>query len=236
MLRKLFTISVMLLLLAAPVDAASIINGVTGYTVINGVTTPTVVNGVAQTWTSEHSDTFDIAADADDWMVYGQGAVYSGLSYVSNVNGLFVRRYLQSGIHQVACGLLRWNTASLPDTATITSVTIKLKRNAVAVIDENPGYGLYMDWHNWTPTPGSGDWAKEPTSDAYNGPYTVTNLAAINTEFTFTLLNPNGKINLTGYTGIRILIGSGEPINNNQIEFQSFPSSYFSRMTIVSQY
>lgn len=50
MFKKLFTCLVMLLLLAAPVDAANIINGVTGYTVINWVTAPTVVNGVMQSW------------------------------------------------------------------------------------------------------------------------------------------------------------------------------------------
>lgn len=128
--------------------------------------------------------------------------------------------------YRVACTLLRFDTSALPDTAQISGATLKLKVAGKANTD---GMSVLMEWYvgaNWPID--SNDWTMDPASPAiiWYGP--IGGLPAVGSWLIVPLMYVSTGINLTGYTGIRILVWGapfGGPTGDNSASFATQESA-----------
>lgn len=164
--------------------------------------------------------TFNVAASADDGSATGIVATaYPPPAATSNVTetSTQVKRSVATSIYTVTVGLLRWNTATLPAGATITSATLRIQLGSKAVTD---GRSLVAEWYaasNWPIDTGDYTTTAPTTPAATLAISSITN-AALN-DLVFTDLS---GINPTGYTGVRLQISGGQPTGNNQVNFSTF--------------
>ena len=154
--------------------------------------------------------TFNIAATADDAeCVALDDPSYPPAFDYCTTSGTDARatKTKSGSLYTVLVGLFKWDTSSLPDTATISSATFTGYMTAAASCDSR---NYTADWHTWT-TPGSGDFTATAGTDAIAG--TAISGISASSDNTFTLSNPT-TISLTGYTGLRTHISGGAPTCN----------------------
>ena len=112
--------------------------------------------------------------------------------------------------------LLRFDTSSLADGATVTQAVLKIY---VQAIDDNDNRSLNVEWYTpsaWPPVDAS-DFAVSVGSTA--GAFDITGLtsSAVNN---LTLSSP-ASVNLTGYTTLRLGISGGAPVGQARVDFAS---------------
>jgi hypothetical protein len=156
--------------------------------------------------------TFDIAATADDG--YAKRTTSDGLyssvptATLGAATGAAVeaasRNQITGPNYVVGNVLLRWDTSSIPDTATITSAQLKLFADDVFDADS---LRLIADYYDFGGTADSSDWtyliASPNAISEANG--LQLNTVETTTDQTLTLdLENVTNISKTGYTGIRL--------------------------------
>lgn len=129
---------------------------------------------------------------------------------------LSVRREFIAQWYYVFVVLLRWDTSSLFDDATVLSATLRLHTSETGISDVD-SRSLTVEWYD-AGTIGAEDYAATAVGDAHAG----TALSAIvpSADNDFALLAPT-SVNLTGYTGLRLHISGGVPSGSNIVDFAS---------------
>lgn len=155
----------------------------------------------------------------DDKMAYRSGAVYPATGAITHFTtdaNLTVWRALLGNYNQSNI-LIKWNTASLPDTANITSATLRTYVISKANADS---LSIAMDWRVLDGT--SSDFSHAPLTTAHSG----TAISAITASQTYDFALTNlSNISKTGYTGVRLHVteraSDAAPTGNNNIVIAS---------------
>lgn len=162
------------------------------------------------------TDPFPIANDTDDQFIQRTDNYPPTGTITRDSTGsiTFVARDL-SGVYVVSCGLLRFDTSSLPDTAVISAASLQLY--ATSKVDTN-SLSLVAGWYAWNET--NSDWTNSPETNAHSG----TPIASLVVSATndFSLINLS-NINKTGLTYLRLHItqraSDAAPSGNNHAAF-----------------
>ena len=183
--------------------------------------------------------TFAVAAGADDGDVKVNNML-SGLPYppatapIVTVDGTTVgmrRSGPTFSGYEVRVGLLRFDTSSLPDGATVTAATLRLHVTGRTVTNGRSVVGEWYDAAQW-PLDGA-DYALSAASSAHAG----TPLASLAVGSQSELLLQNlGAVSRTGSTGIRLHIDGGEPNGENGLYFASSEHATLPEAQLVVSY
>lgn len=165
--------------------------------------------------------TYDIASNLDQATASRAAASWAGVpTGTFNQGGGATDTFSKSlfgGTYTVHNSLMRWNTASLPDDATVTSAVLKIWVNAKGDPD-NVDYAC--DYYTWGGSPAvSGDWEQSSSGDAI-ATIDATSLTtgAVN-NLSFTGLT---GISLSGYFGLRIAPKTtAQPTGDNFVDWAS---------------
>jgi hypothetical protein len=168
------------------------------------------------------TDTFSVATGLDDGLVgresasAGEWPVTGSFTVLDTFTNIFVRKGQFPTFSDCAVALLRFDTSTIPDNATITAATLRLQTVAMGVLTDRDIQVGYYDPANWPID--SGDWsgADNPGSDA--GVFPITDFA-VGTQEDLVLSNPS-SVSKTGYTGFRISISGAEPALDNPNDYR----------------
>ncbi len=168
-------------------------------------------------------DTVYVAASGDDGQISCSGASYPpiGLPTADTTSFYIIPDKLYAGTYGVYVGLLRWDTSFLPDDAIVLADTLVFRE---AISSQNPdGRQLTAEWYpasNW-PIDAT-DWTSTVGTDALAGsPIAFTG----GIWYKICLDNATG-ISLIGYTGMRLHISGGAPVEDNYVIMSSKNATY----------
>lgn len=164
---------------------------------------------------------FTIAVGTDDGLVHGHSASYPA-TYLSTTS---IQTFVAPGNdfntpnYNFDVILLRWDTSSLPDNATITSAVLRLWMNGRSTVNAGP-YVFKAEWYAFGGTAGSGDYTTTVSNSAHVG--TNMDFFATPASYDYTLQNLS-NISLTGYTGMRLFMDGPQPTTTaNYLSFDTF--------------
>jgi hypothetical protein len=130
------------------------------------------------------------------------------------------QRSFAGAAYSVQNGLLRFNTAALPDTATVVSAT--LIPHLIAPPVSADGLSLTGEWYNWGPSVGAEDFSLSAASSAFSVP--ATSLVAGANQIP--LSAPAINVSRTGYTYLRTHISQrpadAPPTGVNSVKLGQF--------------
>ena len=173
--------------------------------------------------TPDNVATFAVAADADDGGGFKTGSTWPISTFGGNDGdtggALVLSKYFSGGTYAVDQGFARWDTSSIPDTATITSATLSAYCQNIADGSASRSFGAV--WY---------DFGGEPTVAADIDPdetfassvITKVRLNVITSaaENTFTVTDFTG-INKTGWTGVRMGVDGGQPTADDEFSIRN---------------
>jgi hypothetical protein len=181
--------------------------------------------------------TFAASAGLDDGDVTvsrAQSAGYppSGTPVVNTTSSSAAAgRRLVKKIYSVSDLLLEFDTSSLPDDATITSVQLRF---VVTGKGDANNRNLVGEWYDATLWPIDGaDWILSVGTDALTG-IDVTTLI-VNATTTLTLTNP-ASVSLTGLSALRLGIDGGQPSGNNSVQVSTFENASKPKPQLIVTY
>lgn len=175
------------------------------------------------------TDTFTIADITHDGWARGTGASYPpSATDVSTTADAGPLKLTSGGTFEIRVGLLRWDTSSLPDDATITAATLRYWQNAK---QNDNARQLTAEWYD-AGTIGTEDYTSTVGTDAHAG--TDIDLLTTNADNDLALTNIE-NISKSGFTGLRLHISGGEPPGINFIGVQSLddPSNPPARLLVT---
>lgn len=184
------------------------------------------------------TDTFSIAASANDQYVLKAGS-YPPVGTIderdSSLDTIYMIRE-KSGVstYQVANGLLKFNTASLPDSASISSALLRL----VPIDKTNDDFlNFTAGWYTWDGVSNS-DYTATAETNAHSG----TALSGISTSgvsVDFTLTNLS-NISRTGYSFLRLHISqrpsNAAPTGSNMLGIASYDNLTYAEPKLLITY
>lgn len=170
------------------------------------------------------STTFSVAASGDDGHTYKQGTTYppTGATGVNTTHtSLLVSRKTFSGGYQVSNGLVRWDTSSLPDLATVGSATMRI---FVDTVGDGDNRVFTAEWYSAWPID-EADYAETAVGGA--SPSAGWDIGAIvaGQDNNFSLINYDLNISRTGSTGLRLHISGAQPLAMNQVGSYTYDSA-----------
>lgn len=155
--------------------------------------------------------TFNVAASGDDgYAERGQQPEYpppSGIGDNFNIIETLdaVHKIFDDVNYTIRVALMRWDTSSIPNDATITSAVVRLRIVGTAVSDDARDFvAEYYD----AGTIDMGDYTDTVTSDAHAG--TAIESITVNADNDFALTNLE-NISKTGITGLRWHVSGDDP-------------------------
>lgn len=159
---------------------------------------------------------FKVILSADDGKVEGTDTSYAPATGTATTNGatIAVTRSLVGSDYTVGVGLLRFDTASIPDDADIISAKLRLYVTATGDTDSR---SLSAEWYatsNWPIA--ANDYTSTAASDAHTGTTIASLTTSAYNELTLTALT---NISKTGYTGLRLHISGTAPTGANSVTF-----------------
>jgi hypothetical protein len=165
----------------------------------------------------------EIAASGDDAMVNAADASYPPTTvdgtFTSEPTDVVVRRK-DGATYRVRVGVMRFNTASIPDGATITSASLRLYPTFRVNTDTAT---FVAEWYAFDGSAAAGDYTGVPSDTAHAG--TAIGGLTLNSDQDFALQTLS-NINKTGYTGLRLHIDElGSLTGDNQLQWSSWDHS-----------
>jgi hypothetical protein len=124
---------------------------------------------------------------------------------------------------------VRFDTSAIPDTATVTSATLRLYVTAKANADGRNLVGEWYDAANW-PIDAS-DYTLNSSGSAFTGASIGQIRAGATNDFS---LGGLASVSKTGYTGLRLHVDGGQPTGDNYVQFASFESTLPKPQLIVT--
>lgn len=162
---------------------------------------------------------------------YNYADIPDGAGYLndSGTMGAFKKK---SGTYGVMCGLIRFNTATIPDGAVVASAILRvmIASNAPWSSDSR---NLDCEYHQFTTITPS-EFVKNTGTNAFSIPI-VSGAIAGNTMKDIALSNVSNVVK-TGYTGLRMSISGGAPAGSNQFYFYSFDDTYNTKPQLIVTY
>lgn len=182
------------------------------------------------------TDTFGIAANGNDGIVWRSGPAYPPAGAAQNdttdISITADRGYI-GGQYFVQNGKLKWDTSSLPDGATITAATLRIV--PVYVVNTN-SLSLTMDWYVFDGS--SSDFSHNALTTAHSGT-ALSAVTSLNTANDFALTNLS-NISKTGTTGIRLHISQrasdAAPTGDNGLSFASREDTTYTEPQLIVTY
>jgi hypothetical protein len=178
--------------------------------------------------------TFNLASSGDDGFVSSSGAAYPpGGAAAAETSGNAVtvgRRRAHTG-YEVYAGLLRFDTASIPDSATVTAATLQVRATAKQNEDGRNLVGEWYDAANWPID--AGDFALDSSASALAGSPLAQITVGAQNDFALTGL---GSLSKTGFTGLRLHLDGGQPAGDNYLLFASFDDPSLTEPRLVVTY
>lgn len=161
---------------------------------------------------------FDIAVGSDDARVKRTDTAYppAGTITPNDAVGIEPFKGLNAGTYDITVGVLRWDTSSLPDAATLTSASLRIYRWGGGNPDSRD---LTAEWYAYDGSIATTDYTDVVGTDALAS-YPLSNFTGIGL-FTIPLDNTTG-VSKTGYTGLRLHISGGQPTGENWVGIQAF--------------
>lgn len=179
--------------------------------------------------------TFNVAAGGDDGYVYrASSSVYppdTSTTVDTSDTIVGVEKNLSGGQFAILISLLRWDTASIPDDATIDAATLRLRKTASSPVSVD-SRSLVAEWYE-PGTIDTEDYTATVVSDAHSGTALTSITADADNDFALTNLS---SVNKTGYTGLRLHISGGQPTGNNTAYFASFDHSTLTEPRLIVEY
>jgi len=178
-----------------------------------------------------------VAASADDGDLQVRspqngGYPPSGTAGVSTVGEtLTVGRRLAFGDFSVLTALLRFDTSSLPDDASVTSATLKLYVTRKADADNRNLVAEFYGASNWPID--AADYSLSSSANALSGIDITTITTSATNSFVLTGLS---GISTTGATGFRLHVDGGQPGGDNYVQFASWDDPALSEPQLVVTY
>ncbi len=170
--------------------------------------------------------TFTVLATGDDGDVASDSPVSGGYPPTGTPapwtigSTLTAGRRNAFGEYSVLAALVRFDTSALPDNATVTSATLKLRVNSKADADNRNLVGEWYGGSNWPID--AGDYSLNSTANALSGvDITALPTAAVNNFALQSVVN----VSKTGYTGLRLHVDGGAPTGDNYVQFASFDNT-----------
>ncbi|MCL4368483.1 MAG: PA14 domain-containing protein, partial [Actinobacteria bacterium] len=168
--------------------------------------------------------TFNSQASGDDGYVSRSGSAYppaGAITFNTTDSSFYVERSLFGGSYTTSVGLVRWNTSSLPDGATVLSASVH-SWNSCNFIDRYITADWYSSWPidsaDWTPYAGT----TASGSPGWGSPY-----------MTFPLADVAANVSKTGYTGLRLYVGGPLPTTSQECSFDSFDWSWGQELDVT---
>jgi hypothetical protein len=182
--------------------------------------------------------TFRPAVSGDDGMTYMQGTTWNGTEKGggndSTGTGISVKDYANGTTYTRGQGLIRFDTSTLPDNATITAASVTFNPNGTQYLGSG-ACSFKVDWiepypTNWAITSSHPTFLASPLGNAYSGEASanVSGTAAT----TLSLVSPDGHISLTSYTALRFSMVRSSAPPTNGTECQYSMRSYDSSQTL----
>ena len=213
---------------ATPTPSATCVTFATGIccTSADGTScqAPVVACTSASACASQAPYTTCAGVSADDGAVSkGSSAVYppttaSSVDTASPSNT--IRRTWNGTVYQELTFEVRWNTAALPDAATVTSANFLFE---LVGKDNTDGLHLTGQWFDWSPTIDAGDYTELNGTSAFDVP-----IASLPDPVTTTTIPLSGlpAISLTGNTYLRLGIsqraGDAPPTGPNDVGLRTY--------------
>lgn len=176
--------------------------------------------------------TFNIASGIDDQYVGSTSATYpppsTGLQReVTQTEINAPGRSWNGTTYDVRNGLLRFDTSSLPDGATITGATLTVSNNDRANPDTRNVTIEYYDWNGSSDSDFSlvGDPASFPAGKTAHSGRDISLFTFGQHVLTLENLNYPGNINPGGYTSFRTHISGGTPTGNNYMTIHALENA-----------
>lgn len=137
-------------------------------------------------------------------------------------------RTLTGAAYETRSGLIRFDTSSIPDGATIISAVLEIIQSDTTT--NTNGLSLRAEWYDWSGTYGNpSDHSHLVAADAI-ADTPLTTFTTIGAKHTFTLLNPS-NVDKTGYTGLRFGLSQraadAAPTGVNRFRFASVESGLY---------
>lgn len=166
--------------------------------------------------------TFDVAASGDDGDVYSASTSYppppgSG-SPSTTATDNNVEQYIAGSTYVYVVSLVRWDTSSIPDDATVTSATFHFYATTVRNDNSRNFTAEWYDTSNWPIDNSDYSNTAPATPDGSVAISSLTN----NAYNDMTLSNASSNVNLTGYTGIRLFIDGTQPSSTDAVNFSAY--------------
>jgi hypothetical protein len=159
---------------------------------------------------------FDIAANADDGLVYANPAgSYPPSCTAGNDSATShdVLRGKSGSNYGIQIGVVRWDTSGIPDNVTVTAASLRLY---IASTTDTDSRSAVMGWYVHDGSISCDDFNSTAGTDAHGG----TAISSLSTggNNTFALTNLT-NVSLTSYTGMRINVSGSTPTGSNSFEF-----------------
>jgi RHS repeat-associated protein len=177
--------------------------------------------------------TFNVAAGANDDTVRRHGTSYPPAcdysyptSTLINVSRAFDPAYDTYDIHNA---FMRWNTASIPDNATLLSATVRVRLTYVRNANNKK---VTADWYvsGWPPVTCADSSATSQTS-ASSG----MTIPGSGGDHDFVLANVTG-VSKTGDTGLRFHLTGGTPTGLNRVHWASYENTSYHEPYLLVRY
>lgn len=177
--------------------------------------------------------TFNIATSLDDGAVYKTGAAYppaTGPTVDDGGTEVNIHRSLSGGTtFIIANGMMRWDTSSLPDGATVTAATLRVY---VTSKSDSNSRNLTADWYTAWPID-TGDYSEAAQTGALSTAISGITAAAYND---FALSDVAANVSLTGYTGLRLHVDGVAPTNTNYVFIAAYDHATFTEPQLIVDY
>jgi len=133
-------------------------------------------------------------------------------------------------LYYIQNGMVRWNTSSIPDSASITGATFT---GFVTIKGDADNRSLTADWYTAWPID-TADYSATPQISAITG-FDITSIV-LNANNAFVLQNAATNVSKTDYTGLRFHISGGQPLGGNSVLMTTFDSGPSNRPTLSVSY
>jgi hypothetical protein len=189
--------------------------------------------------------TFTVSGSSDDIHYGYQSNSYpptSSDTATSSTTLTYIQidRHFSVGVYTARQGLMRFNTASIPDSATVTSATLRIVLYDSSASVNTNNLALRAEWYSWDGVLNvSRDWSNATGTTALSDIDLDVFAGSGGQVFDFELANVS-NVNKTGFSGIRLGLsqrpGDAAPTGFNRVRFASWDNTNYAAPQLIVTY